>query len=259
VERSVKSLGESFKRALRAENKAPSTLDTYGRSLNLLHSYLVREGLPTDIEQVKALHIRAFITEMLDKHSPATASNRYRALRRFFRWLLDEEEIASDPMQGVKPPHVPERPVPILKDENVRALLKDCSGKDFIDRRDNAAIRLLLDTGVRRSEMAGLSVDDVDFDLGVVIVMGKGRRPRTVPFGSKTAMALDRYMRARVGHKYAHLPNLWIGQRGALNSDAWRIILHRRGKRVGIPNLHSHQFRHTMAHQWLARGALRQT
>jgi integrase/recombinase XerC len=254
VDRSVKALGESFKRALRAENKARSTLDTYGRSVNLLHSFLERGGLPTDIEEVKALHIRAFITELLDKHSPATASNRYRALRRFFKWLLEEEEIETDPMGSVKPPHVPETPVPVLTDDQLRAILKDCGGKEFMDRRDTAAIRLLIDGGLRRAELAGIKVTDVDFDLGVVVVLGKGRRPRTVPFGSKTSVALDRYVRARGSHKFAHLPNLWIGQRGALNSDAWRIILARRGKRVGIPNLHSHQFRHTMAHQWLAAG-----
>ncbi len=83
----------------------------------------------------------------------------------------------------------------MLTDDELRRLLRACEGRDFDARRDLAIIRLLLDSGIRRAECAGLSVTDVDFEHNVVLVLGKGRRHRACPFGKKTALALDRYLR----------------------------------------------------------------
>jgi site-specific recombinase XerD len=77
----------------------------------------------------------------------------------------------------------------------------------------------LLDTGARRAELADLQLGDLDLDLDVAIVLGKGRRERALPYGHKTAVALDRYLRVRARHKDAHLPWLWLGKRGRLT--AW--------------------------------------
>ena len=81
-----------------------------------------------------------------------------------------------------------------------------------------AILRLFIDSGLRRAEVAALKVSDVYFDQSVVIVLGKGRRPRTWPFGRKTAVALDRYLRERARHPYAHLEALWLGHQ---ESDAY--------------------------------------
>jgi len=113
---------------------------------------------------------------------------------------------------------------------------------------------LLLDTGARRDELMSRMVTDLDQDLDVLLVLGKGRRERALPYGHKTALALDRYLRVRERHKDAHLPWLWLGLRGRLT--AWGLVrmLERRGREAGLPGLHPHQFRHTFAHQWLAEG-----
>jgi site-specific recombinase XerD len=103
-------------------------------------------------------------------------SNRYRALQQFFKWAVHEGEIAASPMVKMKPPHIPEEPPPLVSDADLARLLKACEGKDFLSRRDAAIIRLLLDTGMRRSELAGLRVGDIDFEHNVAVVMGKGRR-----------------------------------------------------------------------------------
>jgi site-specific recombinase XerD len=112
--------------------------------------------------------------------------------------------------------------------------------------------RSLLDA--RRAELVGLRLADLDLDLDVAIVVGKGRRERAVPFGRKTAVALDRYLRARARHRHADLPWLWLGQRGLLGPYGVRQILRRRGAEAGLPDLHAHQLRHTFAHAWLAQG-----
>jgi integrase len=157
-------------------------------------------------------------------------------------------------MTRMRPPIVPERAVPLLTDDILRRLLADCAGKTFVDRRDTALILLLVDVGPRRGEIMGLRLDELDMDLEVALVHGKGRRDRGLPYGRKTAVALDRYLRARANHKDAHLPWLWLGAKGRLT--AWGLVqmLRRRGRRIGVPNLHPHQFRHTFAHQWLAEG-----
>ncbi len=86
--------------------------------------------------------------------------------------------------------------------------------------------------------------------------MGKGRRARAVPFGSKTGIALERYVRLRSRDRQAKLPHLWLAEkgRGPLSANGINQMLRRRGSAAGIPGLHPHQFRHTAAHTWLAAG-----
>jgi site-specific recombinase XerC len=115
-------------------------------------------------------------------------------------WLLDEQEIEIDPMARMKPPTVPAKPVPIVPADGLKRLFAACAGPGFEARCDTALI-MLLDTGVRRAEMVGLRLADVDLDLDVLLVLGKGRRERALPFGRKAGEALDRYLRARGRHK----------------------------------------------------------
>jgi integrase len=174
-------------------------------------------------------------------------------LRILYRWLEEEEDVPS-PMARMKPPIVPEQPIPVIPEDGLRRLLKVCEGRGFEARRDTALIMLLLDTGARRGELVGLTLADVDLDLDVLLVLGKGRRERALPFGHKAALALDRYLRVRDRHKHADLPWLWIGLRGRLTEWGLVRMLERHGREAGLPGLHPHQFRHTFAHQWLAEG-----
>ena len=98
-------------------------------------------------------------------------------------------------MERMKPPQLPEQPVEVIGPEHLARLLKTCEGRDFTSRRDTAIILLLVDTGMRRAECAGMTLDDVDLDQRIVWVLGKGRRPRALSIGRKTAQALDRYLR----------------------------------------------------------------
>lgn len=128
----------------------------------------------------------------------------------------------------------------------------------FDDRRDTAIVRLFLDTGMRLSEMAGLTLSDIDLDADVALVLGKGRRPRTCPFGDKTAQAIERYLRERSKHRLASSNQLWIGGRGDMTDNGIGQMLRRRAKEAGLEHLHPHMFRHTFAHRWLADGGQEQ-
>jgi site-specific recombinase XerD len=247
-------LTRSFERHLRAENKSDRTVETYLEAVRLLQAYLARRGV--GLAEADRTQIEAFLADLLARWKPATAANRYRSLKVFYAWLEEEGEIAADPMAKMKPPAIPEQPIPILPDDALRRLFAACAGKDFEARRDTAMIMLLLDSGARRAELVGLRLDDLDFEHDVARVIGKGRRERALPFGRKTAVALDRYLRIRSRHTHAVSPWLWLGQKGPLTATGLAQMLWRRGRQAGIEGLHAHQLRHTFAHAWLAQGGL---
>lgn len=135
-------------------------------------------------------------------------------------------------MAKMKPPYVPEKPVPIVPDDLTRRVLDGCKGRSLVCRRDSAIVRLLLDTGCRLSEIADLTLDDVDLTLDFVHVVGKGRRPRIVPFGARTGQALSRYVRVRDGDRWSQSSALWLADRsgGPLRANGIKLMLRRRGK-----------------------------
>ena len=113
----------------------------------------------------------------------------------------------------------------------------------------------MLDTGARLAEVAGLETSHVDLDqLGVAMVLGKGRRERTLPLSPTTIKHLDRYERARARTARADLPWYFVGKRGRLTGSGITQILRRRGDQAGIERIHPHQLRHTFAHMFLAAG-----
>ena len=210
--------------------------------------------MSTTVDGVRREHVEAFIEDQLARWTPSTAASRYRYVQQFFRWLEEEGEVPASPMARMKPPAVPDEPVPVLSDDDVRRLLMACEGRGYEERRDAAIIRLFLDTGVRLAELTGLRTDDVDFGAGVVLVVGKGRRPRACPFGPKTAQALDRYLRVRSRHPLRDQRWLWLGSKGRLTDSGVAQMLRRRSAKAGIAAVHPHQLRHMFAHAWLTQG-----
>jgi len=246
----------SFARHLRAGNRSPNTIRAYSEGVRQLDAFLAAKGMPRAVAGIRREHVEAFIEDMVARLRPASAANRYRSLQQFFRWCVDEGEIRESPMAKMQPPHIPEEPPDVQSVvAQLGALLKATSGTDFESRRDRALISLLFDTGIRRAEAAGLTVDDLDLDSDTVSVLGKGRRPRVCPFGKKTSDDLDRYMRARAKRGDASLPWLWLGKKGRLTETGISQVILRRGAQVGLDiRLHPHLFRHAFAHLMLAQG-----
>jgi site-specific recombinase XerD len=245
------SLLRSFERHLRAQNRSDRTVGNYLESARRVEVFL--EGRGKRLEEATQADLEDFLGDILRRRSANTAATRYKVMRVLYRWLEEEEELPN-PIARMKPPIIPEHPVPIVPDDGLRRLLSACAGKGFEARRDTAIIMLLLDTGARRAELADLQLAHVDLNLDVLLVLGKGRRERALPFGHKAGEALERYLRVRARHKHAELPWIWIGLRGRLTAYGLVMMLRRRGRQAGLPGLHPHQFRHTFAHQWLAEG-----
>ena len=250
----IKLLQRDFERSQRAARRSPRTIGTYREAIDQLAAFLERAGMPLSLAGLKREHVEAFMDELNARTKPATASNRFRALQQFFKFAVEEGEMQRSPMERMRRPTVPLEPVPVLSKDDLRALVAACSGKEFEDKRDTAVIRLFVDTGMRRAELLNLRVADLDFDNDVALVIGKGRKARACPFGSKTGLALGRYLRVRSAHNSASSEALWVGKKGPLTETGLTQMLWRRAEQAGIGKIHPHQFRHTFAHTWLAQG-----
>lgn len=242
----------SFSLALRARNVSAATHYTYLAGVNLLIDFVKAEQVASDITQITRTHIQAFLADLHAKgQKPTTVATRYRALQAYFKWAVEDEVITANPIASVRPPRLPESPPEVLSVSDIKKILSGCSGPSYNDRRDTAIIMLFLDTGCRRAELTGMQLADVDLQVQEITVMGKGRRPRTIHFGSKAARDLDRYLRVRTKHPLANLPGLWLGSTGPLTTGGVYQMIYRRAEAAGLHHIHPHLFRHTFAHLWL--------
>ena len=226
---------------LRARNLSPRTIkatEEYLRPFLTCHDPLT----------VSKRDIEMYLGGMTERCKPSTVWTAWRHLRGFFAWLLQEGDIPSNPMDGITKPIVPPTEVTVLSPAEVRRLLMTCKGRSQMDRRDLALLTLMLDTGLRLSEVAQLTPADIGED-NTLRVFGKGRKWRTVALGSTSATALSRWMRL--------LPEsattLWSGTRGPMTATGIRRVIARRGREAGL-KLHPHQLRHTFVDTWLRNG-----
>ncbi len=214
----------SFRLHLAAEGKAPKTVRTYTEAVAwFAAAHLIRRTSCTRWEEVGGHDVQRWLVHLLTLYSDAYASNQFRALQQFFRWIAEEEQL-PDPMARLRAPMVTEKLVPVFTSEELSALEKTCQGRTFAQRRDAAIIAVLTATGIRAGELAGIRYDphdprrsDLDLWRREITVRGKGGRPRVVRIGHEAARALDRYLRVRSKHVQAWRPQLWLGvnNRGA--------------------------------------------
>ncbi len=243
---------DQFRRALRARNVAKRTVETYLWAVGGFADFLAAQGMPVEPRHIKREHVEAYIEDLRARMTPATAANRYRSVQQYFKWLAEEGEIRDTPMRKMKPPRVPEEPPRVLSESELTRLFRACSGTGFLERRDAAILRLLVDTGARRSELAGLSLEDVDLEQQTIRLWGKGSRVRVVPYGRKAARDLDRYLRLRPAHRDVAAPNLWLGKAGPMTGNGIYQVVRDRAVKAGLGRVYAHMFRHTFAHMWLS-------
>ncbi|MBV9161643.1 MAG: tyrosine-type recombinase/integrase [Pseudonocardiales bacterium] len=229
------ALLESWTVHLRAERKSPQTVKSYTAGVRQFLDWCAARGVPVVLDRTS---VNAFVAALLDSGvEAATARARQLAVRRFSAWCTDEGEIARDELLGLKPPKLDVKVVPRLTDDQCRALVKACTGREFRDRRDEAIIRFMLEAIVRAGEVVAMRTTDVDITLGIAVVQrGKGGKGRPVPFGAQTGHAIDRYLRMRRTHRLADTPALWLGDRGkSLSYDGLYVALRHRAELAGIP------------------------
>jgi site-specific recombinase XerD len=228
----------------------------YEQSLRQLTEFLVANRMPTLVADIERDHVEEWVGNLAATRAKSTAAKRHTSVSLFFKWCIDDGAITVSPMEKVRPPKVPDTPVPLVTEDDLTKLRKACEGTAPFDLRDMAIIRLLFDSGLRRSELAGLSVDDIDLDHYEVVVLGKGERPRIVPFGVKTGKALDNYLRkGRTKHPLARKTRAaFLGTRGPVTGAGVAQILKKRCTQAGIETINPHRLRHCFADAWLRDG-----
>lgn len=251
---------------LRQGNRSEDTTKQYRWALSSLIAWLESEGHPAELRAVTSrllgewqIHLLTQPSERYGRmRSAATVDAVHRAIHAFFQWAFGAGHISANPMKTVQRPKTQRKPLDIIPDDWARRLFDACEGTRFEDVRDMAMLRLLWDSGGRRREVANLRTENVRFESLVALVTGKGNKIRAIPFTSETKRILKKYLTyQRPRHPDADAPELWLGANGPMRASGLRYVLDRRLRLAGLPHLHPHQFRATMAARYLARGGSR--
>ena len=237
-----------------AGNLTEGSLNFYRQKLTPFLDYLTGQGI-TEPDHVQPTHLRRFLLMLQETdHNPGGQHAYFRAIRAFFNWLEQEDELELNPIRRVRAPRVPEELLAPVSLKLVRAMLEVCGRKTELGCRDRAIIIALLDTGARAGEMLALDVGDVDLNNGTVVIRcGKGRKPRVAFLGARSLRVLMRYLRLR-GRRETDAP-LWATLEGKrLTYTGLRDIVRRRAKEAGVPAPTLHAFRRAFAIYSLRNG-----
>lgn len=261
-------LAESWFISLEAEGKSPATVKAYRRGAQSFIGWH-ETTYPAAVPVLDPASVRAFLVDLRKAgQKPGTLRLRYNALKLFAAWLVAEGELDRDPLAAMKPPKLDKPMVDAVPDADFDRLLKACKGISFADRRDTALLLVMVSTGLRAGEVAALTIEDVDLKGRIIHVKhGKGDKERAVPLLDKIrldapgqpvfspAQAIDRYLRARRGHKLAHTGLLWLGEMSRpFGYQGMARALGLRAEAAGVEGFHMHKLRHSFAGRWLAAG-----
>lgn len=263
----LKSLIEGFKLSCQTENKSPKTIEWYISFLNRFHRFLERD-CSLSVDSIDKNSIRAFIlylqqearTPHTNKRlSDCTIQGYARTLKAFFSWLLREEYIETNPMAKIPVPRAPTKVVTTFSNEQVSKLIDICCRSNGQGYRNLTIIMLLLDSGIRVSELTGISLNDVNLVEGCIIIRrAKGSKERFVPIGSLVQKMLWKYINHyRPKPVTERITRLFLSEHGIpLTKSGIQQMLRRCGRQVDISGMRCspHVFRHTFAKNYLLNG-----
>lgn len=258
---------QQFAGHLRSErNVSPHTLRNYLSDLAQFRRFLGERKLASDgdggvdLQKVDVHVARAFLASLTRERKKSSVGRKLAALKGFFRYLVATKRLAKDPMLLIHSPKQ-EKPLPaFLSVDDAFQLLGGIKIKTSLDVRDRAALEVFYSTGIRVSELVGLNWADIDFQLGIVRVVGKGSRERIVPIGDAALEALRAYGQEQrnkwnfsgKGETPVFLNNR--GERITTRSVARTVVKHL--KLAGIQvKMGPHGLRHSFATHLLNGGA----
>ena len=232
-----------------ATRASPHTRNAYVRDAEQLALLAAAGAPPVALERITGSHLRRFLSTLHGRGlSGRTLARMLSSWRGFFKYLAEEGRVKSDPCVGLRPPKSPKKlPDALSPDEATR--LVGIEGDAPLALRDRAMLELFYSSGLRLSELAGLTIDRVDWTSGEVRVWGKGAKERIVPVGEPAMRALERWREARADLAAPGSNALFVSQQGApisvrsiqMRMKAWAI-------RQGLPrHVHPHMLRHSFA------------
>jgi integrase/recombinase XerC len=235
------------------------TVSEYEKDVNSFLVFLEVEGI-SDLDDVTYPTARLYVTELYDKGlSRASISRNISSVRSFYKFANARYNISDNAFRSLHHPKKEERLPAFFYEQEMQVLFSACEGNDKKSLRDKALLEMLYATGIRVSELTNIKLRDIDDHLGIVMVMGKGRKERYVPFGSFAQTALDAYLENSrpVLLKQKEHDTLFVNLRGdPLTDGGVRHILSAMMERASLHSkIYPHMIRHSFATHLLASGA----
>jgi len=259
---------ERYIRYLQYErNASPHTIRNYRSDLVQFRNFLAggKGEAPVEAGSIDALRIRGFLAFLLEKEKKKTSiARKLSAVRAFFKFLSREGVLAENPASTVSTPKLTRSLPRILTEEEMNTFLDRMSRAaregDPMLARDRAILELLYASGLRVSELVGLDLRHVNFGEGMVLVRGKGRKERIVPFGSKARQAITEYLAVRekiLGGTRTRSVALFLNARGRRLTTRSVDRQVKKAVRTFGPNVKvsPHSLRHAFASHLLTEGA----
>lgn len=269
---SIKSLVKGFILTKQTEDKSPRTVEYYQENLNRFLWYAERENWSDDARFLNEWHIREFLSYVATethrwglkgngsetsrhKASHSTVHHYFVVLSCFFSWAVCEGFLHESPMVKIKVSKPKPKVVTPYTTEEIKKMLAVCNydyehNAKFLASRNRAIILVLLDTGIRLSELVGMTISDIDSETGYIKVTGKGAKERMVRIGKTAQKALWRYLIYRPNNS---MKELWLTEEAKpLDQSGVQSLIKRLKQRTGITSQGSvHRFRHTFALNFL--------
>ena len=243
-----------------ATRASPHTRNAYLRDVEQLAALAGASAPPVALDRITGAHLRRFLSALHGRGlSGRTLARMLSSWRGFFQYLAEEGRVQSDPCAGLRPPKSPKKlPDALSPDEATR--LVGIEGDAPLAIRDRAILELFYSSGLRLSELTGLTTDRVDWKTGEVRVWGKGAKERIVPVGEPAMRALTRWCEARAGMAAPECKALFVSQRGLpISVRSIQARMKDWAIKQGLPrHVHPHMLRHSFAsHVLQSSGDLR--
>jgi integrase/recombinase XerC len=249
---------DSFLRHLRERNSSAHTIKAYSGDLDVFAGYVGSR----DLNKIDHIAIRGFLSHLYDKGlSKTSVARALAAVRSLYRWLAQEGQVQQNPAKLVSTPRLPKKLPRVPTIEELNSVL---DGKmpevAAFPERDRLLLELLYGCGIRNSELVGINLDDISLNAEAILIRGKGKKERYVPFGGSVRAALAAYLpwRQKLLQSLKRTNSaLMLNQRGGrlTTRSVGRIV-----KRIAVarglsPDVHPHTLRHAFGTHLLEEGA----
>ena len=254
----VEKAAEQFLRTLQQRNVSVHTIKAYEGDLTAFAAYVGPRGW----QQIDHLAIRGFLSHLYEKRLGRTSVARaLAAVRSFYRWLAQEGVVEQNPAAVVSTPRLPKKlpRVPTIEEMN-NLLDGEMPAALAFPERDRLMLELLYGCGIRNSELIGINVDDIRLSGEAILIRGKGKKERHVPFGNSVRVALLAYLPSRqqlLAQRKKNTPALLVNRRGGrlTTRSVGRIIKSIAVAKGLSPDVHPHTLRHAFGTHLLEEGA----
>ena len=271
----ITELLDEYKLSLEALNRSPKTIEWYAAILRSFFSFLKMNGLMKPVSELGKKELKAYISyrqkskrwpnnpyineENRGKLSPYSIQGDIRAIRAFWGWLYNEEYIDKNTLAKFPLPKVPQLILKTLTGEQIKAILNAIGHGSSQEVKYHCIMLLLLDSGLRISELVSIKNDDLDLIHGSITVFGKGQKQRIVPISPLTRKEITKYIKYyRQGLCSEESPYLFPASNAdRVSATSVRQYMKRLCMREGLDGikLYPHLLRHTFATQSIAKGA----